>query len=108
MTPMMRANIEKNINYHTAMRDYHKEAVAAAQPPAEESGSSSRSSRTAAPKPAQSSDEKLAAMHDDVVQQLRAVLDAAPIVSGIDMAMAQQQRPRRGLSRNLPTAGTLH
>ena len=47
-------------------------------------------------------------MHDDVVQQLRAVLDAAPIVSGIDMAMAQQQRPRRGLSRNLPTAGTLH
>ena len=50
MTPMMRANIEKNINYHTAMRDYHKEAVAAAQPPAEESGSNSRS-RTAAPKP---------------------------------------------------------
>jgi hypothetical protein len=104
MSPTMRAKIERNIEYHTAMRDYHKEeAEKRAEPPKGEAPPRSRQ-----PQPVQSSDAKLAEMHGDVVKQLRDVLDAAPIMSAIDRAMAQPQRPLRNLGRPTPTAGTLH
>jgi hypothetical protein len=126
MTPMMRAKLSRNIDYHIAMRDFYtEEDKKAKEPPqsdpgaaATEPGGAARPALTRSvprgepgqdapqpPKPAQSAAEKLAEMHNEVVQQLSAILEADPQVDALDR-MRAMPRPLRNPGANLkPTAG---
>jgi hypothetical protein len=115
MTPVMRAKLSRNIDYHTAMRDHYKEedkkakGAHEAEPLAARAVSHQRGTAEAAPpKPAQSAAEKLAELHDDVVQQLTAVLNAEPLANALAQVQAQP-RPLRNQGANLkPKAGVFH
>jgi hypothetical protein len=119
MSPVMRKKLERNIQYHAAMAEYHqgesdKKAASAANatvtPPPEENGGGRRSRQPTAsaspPKP--DADEVLAITHSEVVKQLQDLLDKEPAIPAI--VAAEQSRPvRRDAGSGVkPSAGVFH
>jgi hypothetical protein len=82
MRSQMRARLENVVAYHTAVAEEHARKVADSEEPS-------------------STDEEQRDLHAEVARQLQAVLDADPLVSAIDAAMAtrtirrETQIPRR-------------
>jgi len=117
MSPNMRKKLERNIQYHAAMADYHQgevDARAQKTPPQESPPESDnhrrRPTASASPPPPKQgdADEKLATTHTEVVKQLQALLDNEPVTPAI--VTAAQNRPlQRNLSSDVkPSAGRFH
>lgn len=105
MSPTMRGKLQRNIDYHLQARDFYKEE---AEKEKKATPSTPPPRGQTPPKPVQSAHEKLAEMHDDVANQLMAVMQADPPVTGVEEVVAQQ-RPHRSLGgRFRPSAGTVH
>jgi len=100
MSPTMRAKLTRNIDYHAAMAEHYR-----AEDKKEKEAHPAPAAGRGAPKPPQSASEKLAEMHDDVVQQLTDVLKADPQINAVEQAQ-RAERPLRNEGANLkPDAG---
>lgn len=113
MDPTMRKKLERNLQYHAAMAEYHQEQLDARKkesppPPAPTVPRSTAKPTASASPPKVDADELLAKTHSEVVKQLQDLLDKEPIVPAI--LTAEQTLPvQRNLSGDLkPTAGKFH
>jgi hypothetical protein len=105
MSPNMRKKLERNIQYHAAMAEYHGKQDA----PEEAEASEEDSEKTASARPSRpSADEILCEMHTEVAKQLQSVLDAEPATPVI-VSLSQNRTVTRNSGFDLkPSAGVYH
>jgi hypothetical protein len=103
----MRLKLERNIEYHSAMAEFHQGEVDAKAAKAGDTSGGGQMTASASP-PQPDPDEKMAAIHKDTAAQLQALVDAEPLQPAI--VTAQQSRPVfRNLSGDVkPSAGVFH
>lgn len=111
MSPTMRKKLERNIQYHAAMAEYHQGQLDKKKPKEEGAGpapatrSSAKPTASAHP-PKPDSDEVLAKTHSEVCKQLQEVLDKEPAIPAIVTAAPPVQRNMSGDLK--PSAGRFH
>jgi len=108
----MRKKLERNVQYHAAMAEYHGDALKKKgeehkEPASREQSRSTKPTASAHP-PQPDSDQVLHDMHSEVVKSLQEILDKEPLAPAI--IDAEANRPvRRNLSGDLkPSAGVWH
>jgi hypothetical protein len=106
MSPNMRKKLERNIQYHAAMAEYHGDEAKKKQDAAPPDGTQQPTASASPPAP--DPDAKLADTHSETVSQLQALIDAEPIIPAI--VSAQQSRPvMRNMSADVrPSSGVFH
>lgn len=104
MNANMRYKLANSVRYHQELADQYKAKCEAAQK------APTRRHRDEAPAeaPAKSSiDEYMRDLHTEVAKQLQAIIDAEPVMSGVDMALASRDRVMRN-ARAAPPRGRMH
>jgi len=100
MSPAMRARLARNIDYHAAMAEHHR-----AEDKKEKEAHPTPPQGRGAPKPPESANERLAAMHDDVVKQLVDLLNADPAINAVEEAQRATRPLRDPAAGQRPDAG---